>query len=227
MSAVYVAPSEPRLLREAADHVSQHPERFGVDVLIVGTHHTVGIQRKTVSDLLASLDDGRLAEQSVLMKALGPNEVVVMIEGSVRFINDVLVTGAWGESITRRQFKRVCSTLRNDGIHIERSEELADTLDWINVLSDWADVETHSTLQPMSAAVKGDWGEKRREHYQVQMLMGLPGVGKGLAQRIVDTIGNPLRVVPGLRDVRGIGKGKYDKIMEIVEEVDGEMERDS
>ena len=99
MSAVYVAPTEPASLRAAADHVSQHPERFGVDVLIVGAHHTVGIQRKTVSDLLASLDDGRLAEQSILMKGLGPNEVVVLIEGAVRFVNDVLVTGAWGESI--------------------------------------------------------------------------------------------------------------------------------
>lgn len=220
MSVVYVAPSEPLALRQAADHVTQHPERFGVDVLIIGRHHTVGIQRKTVSDLLASLDDGRLAEQSVLMKGLGPNEVVVLIEGSVRYVNDVLVTGAWGESVTRRQFKRVCSTLRNDGIHIERSESIDDTLNWIEVLGDWCDVETHSTLQPMNQTVKGDWGEKRREHYQVQMLMGLPGVGKGLAQRIVETIGNPLRVVPGMREVRGIGKGKYDRILEIVEEVD-------
>ena len=156
---IYVAPTEPLALREVADHVSQHPERFGVDVLINGTHHTVGIQRKTVADLLASLDDGRLAEQSVLMQGLEANQVVVLIEGNVRFVNDSLVVGSWGETMSRRQWKRVLSTMRDAGMHVHYSEDLADTVHWVEVLADWANVENHSTLQPMSRAVKGSWGE--------------------------------------------------------------------
>lgn len=220
MAQVYVAPTEPAKLRAVADVVSQHPERFGVDVLINGRHHIVGIQRKTVSDLLASLDDGRLAEQSILMQGLGPNEVVVMIEGSVRFVDDNLVVNSWGGTISRRQFKRICSTLRSAGIHLERSESLEDTVAWVEVLSEWCDVEAHTTLQPVSRSVKGDWGERKREHYQTQVLMGLPGVGKGLAQRILDTVGMPLRLVGDLRSVRGMG----DKKVKAIEEICGPME---
>ena len=221
MSIIYVAPSEPEALRSVADHVSQHPERFGVDVLLVGAHNTVGIQRKTVSDLVASLNDGRLAEQSVLMKGLALDEVVVLIEGNVRFVDNSLMIGGWGEKLSRKQFKRVLATLRASNIHVHPSESLEDTVHWVEVLGEWADVEHHSTLAPVGRTVAGDWGEKKRKHYQVQVLMGFPGIGKGLAERIVDVLGGlPFmwKDKEALGAVPGVGKKKLRAMEELLDE---------
>jgi ERCC4-type nuclease len=220
VSQIYVAPTEPQQLRELADVVSQHPERFGVDILINGNHHTVGIQRKTVADLVASLDDGRLAAQSVLMEGLAANEVVVLLEGRVRFNNDMLVLDEWGSGMSRRRFQRILSTLRHQGIHVHPSDDLDDTVHWVEVLGEWADVEHHSTLTPMTKTVKGDWGERKKKHYQVQVLMGMPGIGKGLAERIVDVLGGLPLVLKGneLKGVKGVGKKKYEAVKELFDD---------
>lgn len=218
MSRLYVAPTEPAELRELANVVSMLPEQYGCDMLILGDHHTVGVQRKAVPDLIASLSDGRLSEQSVLMQGLDAAPLLI-VEGQMHWTNeDMLVISSWGEEMSKRRFRRVLCTLRYAGWHVEYSSNLNDTANWLQVLSEWSDVEEHSTLRPVAHRVRGEWGEQKRRHYQLQMLMGLPGVGQGLAERILDTVGMPLRLVGELQGVRGIGKKKYDKIKEIFDD---------
>jgi len=215
VSGVYVAPTEPKDLRDVADQVSQHPERFGVDVLINGEHVTIGIQRKTLQDLVASLDDGRLAEQSVLWGGL--ENVIVLVEGGVRFRADYLVLNTWGQQISKKQFRRILQTIRSAGVHVEYSNSLDDTIEWVELLAEWCDKETHSTLTPVKQQQRGNWGEQKRAHYQAQVLMGFPGIGAGLAARIVEVCeGLPFTVnIERLAEVPGLGPKKLKKIQEL------------
>lgn len=214
MSRTYVAPTEPLQLRDAADVVSLHPEHYGCDILVHGTASTIGIQRKAVPDLLASLDDGRLAEQLVLMGGLDLK--IILIEGPLHWTTEgVLLIDHWGSTISRDQFRKVVLSIRSTGCDVEYSASLADTIDWMEVAQEWADNEIHSTLTPTSSSVKGNWGERKRRHYQLQVLMGFPGIGPGLANSILDTVGWPFQLVADLTNVRGLGKKKLAQIEEV------------
>jgi ERCC4-type nuclease len=108
-------------------------------------------------------------------------------------------------------------TLRNAGVFVEHSEDLADTIDWVLVTERWCAATDHTTLQPKAHKVVGAWGERANDHYRQQMLMGLPGVGAGLAKRILGSIGFPMKLTKDMTKVPGIGKKKLIRIQEIFE----------
>lgn len=209
MSLTYISPTEPLPLRDIGK-TSMRPEYYGCDVLIHGLHSTLGVQRKTVSDLLASLDDGRLAEQLTLMGAL--DHRIIVVEGPLHWVDGKLHTDGWGSSISRKGLDRVLMSVRSTGCHVEYTRSLEQTIEWVQVMGEWADAEHHSTLQPVSQRVRGSWGERNARHYQIQMLTAMPGIGAGLASRIIDTVGFPLALVRDLSGVRGLGAKKISDI---------------
>ena len=60
MSRLIVAPTEPLQLRAIADRVHMLPESYGCDVLVFAGGLKIGVQRKELRDMLASLDDGSI-----------------------------------------------------------------------------------------------------------------------------------------------------------------------
>lgn len=217
MAKLWVSPTEPESLREIADVVSMHPEDYGVDALIHGLAHSIGIQRKTIPDLLSSVGDGRLAEQVAKMHRL--DHTIVLIEGRTNWTSEgYLIVNSWGERVSRTSFRKMVLTIRAAGVHVEFSSDLADTIDWIKVACSWADAHDHSTLKPKGKETRGDWGEKRRDHYRVSVLCSLPGIGPELASRILDEIGWPFELTGDLMQVKGVGKKKVDEVRRIFDD---------
>lgn len=211
---IWVSPTEPQSLREIADKVSMYPEDFGVDVLVAGPGEMVGIQRKTVADFVASVEDGRLAEQVVKMDKL--DHAMVVIEGPVEFLAGGLVLNGWGRSISKAGWRRMMLTVRAAGVHVEYSRDIADTIEWVVATAGWCMAPGHSTLQVKGRRVEGKWGERTQEHYRVAMLASLPGVGEELARRIIAEVGWPLELVKDLGQVKGIGAKKVQSIKEVL-----------
>lgn len=216
MAIVIVSTTEPKNLRNQPWAItSTAPEEFGCDVLVFGEAVTVGIQRKAVPDLIASMGDGRLSEQQILMEGLSGIPMVV-IEGPLSYDhNDNLVYDSWGRSVSKKVIRRTMMSLRLRGVAVEYAQDLKDTIEWIELIMDWADSHSHSTFRPRVTVEKGDWGERRIQHYRKSILMCLPGIGDELATRILEQ-GWPLRLVEDLSEIPGVGPKKLAKIMEVL-----------
>lgn len=211
---IWVSPTEPQSLREVAHRVSMFPEDFGVDALCAGQGEMVGIQRKTVADFVASVEDGRLTEQIVKMDKL--DHAMVLIEGPVDFMHGELVLNGWGRAITKAGWRRMMLTVRAAGVHVEYSRDIADTIEWVMAAEGWCQSPGHSTLQVKGRRVEGKWGERTRVHYQTAMLASLPGVGEELAKRIIEQVGFPFELTTDLTCIKGMGDKKVRGVEQVV-----------
>lgn len=181
-----VAPTEPPQFRKIADVVSMAPERMGVDALWKSeAWGMVGVQRKEVRDLVASVADGRLAREVAQMQRLGL--AVLMIEGSARFTMDgVLIDGftRW----TKEQHRGIIRSVQSRGIWVEGTGNVGDTVEAVQSLMKWTEKRSHNSLDRRPKP-SGAWGKATERDFASHLLQGVDGVGPGLAEAILDHFG--------------------------------------
>lgn len=213
-----IAPTEPPSLR-AIGTVSSTPELFGVDVLFYARGLKYGIQRKEIKDLLASIEDGRLAKEIGMMA--GRIDVpVLMVEGELRFTMDgVLTNGSgFGREWTKTALRGLLWSARAKGLWVQHTDNLADTIATVQMLQLWAKKDRHGTLEKRPG-VQSVWGRGHvmDREYGVYVLQSLPGVGSELAGRIWDKYGLCMELTVGegeLMAVEGIGKKKAQAMIQ-------------
>lgn len=210
----WVAGSEPDALKAALGFLSTNlPERYGVDILWRARGSFCGAQRKEVSDLLASVADGRLAKEVQQMDLLKVRFLIV--EGTVRFTTDDVLLKTFGRPWTGQQYRSVLRGVAAKGVIVEHTASLTDTARRIPELIRWTSKE-HRSLQkrPGPAAA---WGKADNRDFQLHLLQGLPGMGPELAERILEHIGMPFGWAVSreeLLQVPGIGKKKVEAIFQ-------------
>lgn len=214
-----VSPAEPEKLR-AVGTVSSRPEKFGADFLFFAHKQWVGIQRKEISDLIASLADGRLAREVAQMQSL--DQRVLIVEGSVRFTNDgEMMDRPFGQKLTKKQWKGLLWSVRAKDIWVDYTDDADDTISWLQWFEQWFKRDKHSSLDRRPGPVSL-WGNPTNEDYQRHLVMGLPGVGPELADRIVKAFGVPFGWCISYEDlltVDGIGAKKAKSIWEAIGEL--------
>lgn len=215
-----VSPTEPPSLR-AIGKSTMFPEKFGVDVCWRGMGGWCGVQRKELSDLLHSVRDGRLGLQ--LRQMAGLKLAVVMVEGRLRYTEDgELIHKSFGRDRakpwTRKQINGVLWSIQSKGVYVHFTESLPETIDTVQMFAAWSRKDSHSGLESRPGPDKDAWGNNSVADWQKHVLMGLPGVGAGTAQGLLDHCGFPLMLRPDVKlsDVKGIGKERERKIMEVI-----------
>ena len=188
-----ISPSEPKLLRDAGK-VGMLPEQFGADILIF-PHESwggyLGVQRKELQDLLASLADGRLGKQMMQLK--GCAQSLLLIEGKMRWDSNGNLTGTRGMNLTWEAWLGLTWTMRlTVGAWIDFTDSLQKTVDYCLELEQWAKKENHRSLHTRPGPAKR-WGVAGARDWERHLLMGFDGIGPELADRILDTVGMPLR----------------------------------
>jgi len=117
---ILVSPSEPKeflnLIPNAAR--STFPERFGADFLMTGSGLTAGVQRKTVVDLIASLENGRLVHEVNRIKRL---DVAALIIESCRVPDDI------NTKYTANQIMRLTFSIFAEGVWVLHARTLEQT----------------------------------------------------------------------------------------------------
>ena len=217
---IIVAPTEPEQLRNIADVVSLKPEDYGADVMFIANKRRVGVQRKTMADLLASLADGRLAKQVMQMEAL--DYKILAVEGEVKWTNEGKLWGnKFGAEFTRRQWMGLQWSCKDRGIWVERTDNLDGTIELVHVLKKWMEKTRHDSLLRRPGSGSGVIGQDvTPREYQAWILQSFPGVGVELSKRIVDECGMILGLKidkEALIKVRGMGTVKVDRICKILE----------
>jgi len=212
---VIVAPTEPPKLRAVADRVNLWPETMGADIAWVQNGKKIGVQRKELRDLIASLADGRLGQQLVMMNALDIG--VLLIEGKPRFSMDgELINGSgFGVPFTFSQWLGVKWTAQLMGVWVDHTDDLDGTIQWLQSFKRWTAKPRHNSLIKREK-VSGSWGSADSADFARHILMGFPGVGVEVATRIVARYGLPLEWTVGVDDlmeVEGIGKVKAKKLV--------------
>lgn len=207
-----ISPAEPAKLKELGQ-VSAIPEKRGCDFLFVTHGMWVGIQRKEINDLIASVMDGRLYKEVLQMQAC--DQRVLIVEGKPQWSEDGQMLKNFGQGLTLKQWRGLLWSVRLKGIWVEWTEGQADTAQTLLWLKEWFSREKHSSLERRPGPVPV-WGSVTNEDYCKHLVMGLPGVGPELAGRIVSRYGGvhwTWKVgVEDLMQIEGVGKVKAEAI---------------
>lgn len=216
-----VSPAEPERLR-AIGTVSSRPEKYGADFMFFAHKQWIGIQRKEISDLIASLADGRLSREVAQMQSL--DQRILIVEGSVRFSNDgEMMDRPFGQKLTEKQWKGLLWSVRAKDIWVDYTTDIDNTIDWLTWFESWFKRDKHNSLDRRPGPVSL-WGNPTNSDYQRHLVMGLPGVGPELADRIVKLFGVPFgwRIsYEDLLTIDGIGPKKAKSIYEALNTKEG------
>lgn len=199
-----ISPTEPAELRALGD-VSSAPEVYGADFLVIEGGKVCGVQRKTIIDLIASLNDGRLHEDVLKLQIL-PVRVLV-IEGPVEVDSRHVKVG-------RREFGRtswwgLMLSVQQRGIWVVNTDSLNETATFLHHLGTWVEKDKHTSLDTRPGPA-GPWGHARNMDWALHLLQGFAGMGPESAKSIYRHFGGvPLRWTVGEKDltrVPGVGK---------------------
>ena len=190
------------------------PEKHGCDILVPTNVGIVGFQRKTLPDLVASLQDGRLYYE------LGQLNASATVSYSYLIIESALTTTTDGNFI---EANLSVSTLRSittkfhvHGIGWFYTRNTADTIAcalsvsrYLSSGNAWA---VHRPKQLSNA-----WGQVTSESYSLFLLQSFPGIGPKVAKAIYDHFGTvPLAwtvTAAQLAAVPGIGRKRAEALI--------------
>ena len=178
-----------------------------------------GIQRKEISDLIASSSDGRLAKELQQMEAL--NQAILVVEGTLRWGEDqTLLLGGRRHNKTRWSRNRhlgLLASVQNRGVWCFHTETLGETAATIHRLESWSRKDRHSSVLRRPSLQSPFGRDASNKEWGMHVLQSAPGVGPELARAIIDHFGRlPLRPTvtrSDLEAVKGCGPKKAEAII--------------
>lgn len=209
-----VAPSEPKVFKTLGPS-SKVPEMFGADFLISTPMGMVGVQRKEISDLIASLHDGRLAKEMGQLRRC--SLAVLIVEGRLKWSTDGVLMGRdYGQPWTRSAHRNLLRSVQSQGVWVESTDDTADTVVAILELKDWTS-KKHDSLARRPGPTS-PWGKADSREWACHFMQGLEGVGPELAKKIVEKFGRPplqwTVTADDLMSIDGVGPKKAKQMME-------------
>lgn len=167
---------------------SARPEAWGVDFLTFVNGRWFGAQRKDTMDLIASLHDGRLSmERAQMNELMGLGGVAMLIvEGRPKFINGY-IDKDHGKPFSRDQLRRYLASVQAQGIWVEHTDSIADTIECLGSYRGWLGKEKVSG--PSRPKPGGAWGTPTNRDWAIFFLCSFPHIGPDRAAMILDYFG--------------------------------------
>lgn len=200
--------------REAPSGVIREVHRLGLDVdmqrLDVGDFilsERVGVERKTVSDFLSSLVDGRLLEQSKNLAETFERPLMIL-EGeglyTERAIHPNAIRGA------------LACIIIDYHVPVVSTQDERETAKLIQTITEREQEEGKSEVP-----IRGGRKALTISELQRFVVEGLPGISAVLAKRLLNHFGTVDKVMGAskeeLMEVRGIGQEKAKEIKRVLE----------
>lgn len=217
-----VAPTERPAPLQALGRTSSRPERMGVDFAFVAHGQWCGVQRKELSDLIASVHDGRLQREVAQMQMLARRLLVV--EGRPKWTTEGMLVGkGYGRDWTIHMHRGILWSLQDRGVWVMETPDAQGTADAIEDFKRWCQKDKHTALARRPGAKRADgWGAPGNRDFGMHLLMGVDGVGPELAGAIWDEFGEvPWRWTVGVEElmkVKGVGKKRAEGLLKVLRE---------
>lgn len=207
-----ISPAEPHSFYSLGT-VSSLPELLGVDFLTFSpTLGRIGIQRKEIKDLVASIGD-RIPREIIAMKGLDIG--IWMIEGNPSWSSDGLLLQTRTEYSWTQHQGLLCS-LQLQGYWVVTTSSLTESMRWLSVFDKWAQKTDHTSL--LSRRKQSGASVNPKFDKQVFVMQSFDGIGYGNAKAIVEHFGGlPMTLTEDLTEVKGIGKKTAERVKEMFE----------
>lgn len=159
------------------------------DFMVIGADKRFVIERKQVSDLFKSLNDGRMWQQMKGLERIEGFKKVVLIEGSLEMARK------WDKSVSAARFTgtKVSLLYGWDDISLTATESQTETVDFLRRLNEKAG----NGQEEQYTRALGFQKERRTEEEElVDVLRGIDGIGDTKAVELLRkfrTIGNVTR----------------------------------
>ena len=208
---ILCSPAEPASIRTHFE-VSSVCEQHGADFMFSSPHGMIGIQRKEVRDLVASIRDDRIARELGQSSSLA--QLVLVVEGDWKWRRN----GESGrvDGFTRPQFDGLMLSFQHHGWWVLHTLTMADTVRTVRRLHSWFSKEAHDSLLSRPKP-RAQWGNGQNRDWGVFMLQSFDGLGVKSAGAIFDHFGGvPLSWdvdETELRQVPGIGKQRASTLI--------------
>lgn len=224
---VLLSPTEDDLAEKLGDEgiTSSIPEERGADVLLYSEHGLFGFQRKHVpTDLLLSVDDGRLArELPLLYKECTFSRLVY--EGEFTYWPDGMVNLGYKAKNTpiRTHFNRdaVYGILNNielqHGVITHHTKDIDDTIKYIRSIDKYLRAPKHYGLYKRPT-LKGAWTVPSQQELHLWILQSFPGIGPSLADAILTHFNGkiPLKWTCTAEELQKVPRLPKTKALELV-----------
>jgi DNA excision repair protein ERCC-4 len=212
-----VSPTEHDLIKlfpPTTAHTSPLPERHGCDVIAITPLGLVGFQRKTLPDLSASLEDGRLYKEVAQLNASANVSYAYLILES-RLLRTV--DGALADSpITLHTLRSVIAKLSVFNMCVLYSESTDDTVACIDSVSRYL-ASGRAGLLKRPKQSTNQWGKHTSEDFSRFVLQSFPNIGPHLASAIYAHFGRvPIAwtvTAEELAETPGIGRRRAEKLI--------------
>ena len=213
-----VSPTEPKMLRELGS-TSPVPESYGADFLWPSSvWGLVGVQRKELSDFVASVMDGRLAMEIAQMQQLGLK--LLVLEGNESWTNDgyaMWTRTRW----SRSQHLGKLWSIQSDGCWIATTQGVTDTSILLSLFTRWTAKQRH-TGSTRTRPTGDEWGKSGNREWAIHLLQGFKGIGPKQAEAIYEWFdGVPISwdvEVHDLMEVDGIGLKRAEALIEALDD---------
>ncbi len=213
-----VSPTEHDPAVAAIGRAAFTPERHGVDILWAEPKvgGLIGIQRKELKDLIASVTDGRLAKEVQQMQSL--KLAVLAVEGRANWTPDGVFVHRFVHW-TRAQHRSLLRSVQQRGIVVEFTDDSADTVALCYEIAAWAAKGNHHSLDTRPKPFPDKWGTRTSKAWGIHMLQSVPGIGPSHAESIWDSFdGNvPIGLTCNearLAQVKGLGPKRIKSLVE-------------
>lgn len=174
-----------RLLGCPTDPVT---EMYGADVIGGVQDGLIAWQRKTTTDIISSVKDGRLASSVLKLKSV--KYPVFIHERNISYTTDGSVYSKYGSGWTREQIRNLLRSMWYEhGIRTEETTDIQDTAHAIIEQLKWAGKPWGRGLGPITRGkllARNQWNVTDKRSWAVFFLQGIDGVGPKRAEAIYD-----------------------------------------
>jgi len=186
----------------------------GFDILLFTRRGQVPIERKKIpSDLIASVNDGRLAKELRAMRQVS-RFYIVLLHGTFIFRNDdtLVIPGAKkaGRDWTRKGIKNLLRTLQYvEGVYLEYAEDDRELVEVVQQVEDYFNKSQHLSLR-IRPGLQSNWLIPSRDEKYLYWMQGLPKISAIRAKQLLKVFPTPLSIcgasIEELSNISGIGK---------------------
>lgn len=227
MTQLLISPAERPPITNLGTN-SPLPEMVGADVTWQGLHGMAGVQRKTVSDMIASVrpapgQEPRLGKE-VKQMTDSLHYRFLVIEGVPQWDTEGRLMDAHA-NWTLKNHNGVLLSVQSQGIMCLTSRNQYETCRVIQHLVEWTQKEDHvSSLMARNKPQSDGWGKLTDRMFAVHFMSAIPGIGVELAGRIFDHFGSmPLMLTAHkheLEKVPGLGRRRISELMRAIPNYD-------
>lgn len=164
-----------------------------IHTMINDKEFRIYLERKTLSDFIASIKDGRYKEQKFRLKSASPSQYVAYILEEVPNVPQLINTHISGLP-SSGIISAILHTCFRDGFHVFFSSSLNETAQWI------IEIATRLNNYPEKFISNDEYishvkGKTKKVHQidipmcQIMMLMQIPGISSKLSKLLIEKFG--------------------------------------